>query len=273
MRSKNENGTTSSSKPVAPGVTRRSVLKGSTAAIGGAATFAALGTNFAWAQVSEEIKVGMIGAGGRASGAAGNILEAAGIIKQGVKIHAVADAFPDPVKKIQEKYKVEKKNAFVGLDAYKELVNSDIELVITYGGRQYYVDLLNNADDTKSPGLSFECFGTFSVAQGLLPVSEKKTEARVNAFVLYQTPDKTGFPIGTKPGASRIFLLHDADDAAGKPGAIENFPDKTDNHGAAGANFTFCDGHAQWVKQKYYDSVLNASQNGNQQNGPIIPLP
>jgi len=145
--------------------------------------------------------------------------------------------------------------------------------MITYGGRQYYVDLLNNADDTKSPGLSFECFGTFSVAQGLLPVSEKKTEARVNAFVLYQTPDKTGFPIGTKPGASRIFLLHDADDAAGKPGAIENFPDKTDNHGAAGANFTFCDGHAQWVKQKYYDSVLNASQNGNQQNGPIIPLP
>jgi prepilin-type processing-associated H-X9-DG protein len=58
-----------------------------------------------------------------------------------------------------------------------------------------------------------------------------------------------------------------------KPGAIENFPDKTDNHGAAGANFTFCDGHAQWVKQKYYDSVLNVSQNGDQQNGPIVPLP
>src|SRR3954463_4174798 len=94
-----------------PAVSRRSVLKGSTAAMGAAATFAAMGTNFAWAQVSEEIKVGMIGAGGRASGAAGNILEAAGIIKQGVKIHAVADAFPGPVKKIQEKYKVENKNA------------------------------------------------------------------------------------------------------------------------------------------------------------------
>jgi predicted dehydrogenase len=131
MRSKNENGTTDSSKPVAPGVTRRSVLKGSTAAIGGAATFAALGTNFAWAQVSEEIKVGMIGAGGRASGAAGNIMEAAGIIKQGVKIHAVADAFEAPAKKIKDRYKLDSKNVFVGLDAYKELVNSDIELVIT----------------------------------------------------------------------------------------------------------------------------------------------
>src|SRR5215218_4417847 len=93
---------------------RRSVLKGSGAAVGAAATFAAMGTNFAWAQVSEEIKVGMIGAGGRASGAAGNILEAGQFLKQGIKIHAVADAFPGPVKSIQDKYKVEKKNSFVG---------------------------------------------------------------------------------------------------------------------------------------------------------------
>jgi prepilin-type N-terminal cleavage/methylation domain-containing protein/prepilin-type processing-associated H-X9-DG protein len=145
--------------------------------------------------------------------------------------------------------------------------------MVTYGGQQYYYDLLNNAPDTKTPGSSFECFGTFSVAQGMMAASMKKTEARVNAFVLYQPADKTGFPVGTKPGATRIFLLHDADDAAGKPGAIENYPDRTDNHGAAGANFTFCDGHAQWVKQKYYDSVLNVSQNGGQQNGPIVPLP
>src|SRR3954453_23123024 len=132
MRSQNETRKSEiQPKPTTAGVTRRSVLKGSTAAMGAAATFASMGTNFAWAQVSEEIKVGMIGAGGRASGGAGNILEAAGIIKQGVKIHAVADAFPDPVKKIKDKYKVDQKNCFVGLDAYKELVNSDIELVIT----------------------------------------------------------------------------------------------------------------------------------------------
>ena len=150
--------------------------------------------------------------------------------------------------------------------------------MVTYGGQQYYVDLLNNADDPKSPGSSFECFGTFQVPDGMVFVDSKKTEARVNSFVLVKNPAKTGFPVGTKPGPTRIFLLHDADDATTqahvpKPGAIENFPDKTDNHGAAGANFTFCDGHAQWVKQKYYDSVLNVSQNGDQQNGPIVPLP
>lgn len=146
--------------------------------------------------------------------------------------------------------------------------------IATYAGQQYYYDLLNNAPDTKSPGSSFECFGTFSIAEGLIAVTVKKTEARVNAFVLYQTPDKTGFPVGTKPGPSRIFMLHDGDDASSsKPGSIENFPDPTDNHGAAGANFTFCDGHAQWVARRYYDSVLNASGNGSTTHGAVVPLP
>jgi predicted dehydrogenase len=134
MRSQNENGKSAgaSSPGAAPAaaVTRRSVLKSSTAAMGAAATFAALGTNFAWAQVSEEIKVGLIGCGGRGSGAAGNIMEAAGIVKQGVKIHACADAFAKQTTHIKDKYKVDAKNVFAGLDAYKELVNSDIELVI-----------------------------------------------------------------------------------------------------------------------------------------------
>jgi len=145
---------------------------------------------------------------------------------------------------------------------------------VTSGGKQYYSDLFDNADTTKLPGSSFECFGTFSVADGVILVSSKKTEARVNGFTLVKSPDRTGFPVGTKPGPSRIFLLHDGDDVRNKPAtAIENYPDATDNHGAAGANFTFCDGHAQWVKKKFYDSVLNVSQNGDQMHGPIIPMP
>jgi prepilin-type N-terminal cleavage/methylation domain-containing protein/prepilin-type processing-associated H-X9-DG protein len=145
--------------------------------------------------------------------------------------------------------------------------------MVTFGSQQYVLDLFNNAADTKSPGSSFECFGTFSFAEGNVLVPAKKTESRVNSFVLVKTPDKTGYPVGTKPGPTRIFLLHDADDKGQKANAIENFPDSTDNHGAAGANFTFCDGHAQWVARKYYDSVLNTSQNGDNKNGPVIPMP
>ncbi len=42
-----------------------------------------------------------------------------------------------------------------------------------------------------------------------------------------------------------IALLMDGDDAAG--GGWNNWPDKTNNHGAAGTNVAFCDGHVQWV--------------------------
>jgi len=143
----------------------------------------------------------------------------------------------------------------------------------TYSAQQYLTDLLDNATDTKStPGTSYEVFGTFSYVQGNSTVAAKKTEKRVNAQILSVTPDKTGFPQFDRPGASRIFLLFDADDAT-KPNSINNWPDPPDNHGAAGCNFTFCDGHARWVAQRYYDSVVNTSQNGSTTHGPVVPLP
>jgi prepilin-type N-terminal cleavage/methylation domain-containing protein/prepilin-type processing-associated H-X9-DG protein len=143
----------------------------------------------------------------------------------------------------------------------------------TLGGQRYYTDLLDNGQDTKSTGTSYECFGTFSFVLGNVLVSAKKTEARVNAHTLSVSATDTGMPPGTKPGPSKVFLLFDGDDSNVKPNAVNNWPDPTDNHGAAGANFTFCDGHAQWVAQKYYDSVRNVSQNGSTTHGTVIPLP
>src|SRR5205814_2635859 len=61
--------------PPSSGISRRSILKNTTA-LTAPATFAAVGSNFAWAQVSEEIKVGVIGAAGRASGAVRDHTEA-----------------------------------------------------------------------------------------------------------------------------------------------------------------------------------------------------
>jgi hypothetical protein len=55
--------------------TRREFLKASTvagAALSGAAFFGHLGTNFAFAQGAATIKVGVIGCGGRGTGAAGD---------------------------------------------------------------------------------------------------------------------------------------------------------------------------------------------------------
>jgi myo-inositol 2-dehydrogenase/D-chiro-inositol 1-dehydrogenase len=114
----------------AGGVSRRSVLKNTTA-LTAAATFAAMGSNFAWAQVSEEIKVGVIGAGGRASGAVRDHTEAVQAAGLKSKIVAVCDMFPKAAKTLADKYKVPADKTFSGLDGYKEVIGSDVEMIIT----------------------------------------------------------------------------------------------------------------------------------------------
>jgi prepilin-type N-terminal cleavage/methylation domain-containing protein/prepilin-type processing-associated H-X9-DG protein len=41
------------------------------------------------------------------------------------------------------------------------------------------------------------------------------------------------------------------------------YPDETDNHGSAGGNVGFCDGHAEWVKQSEYFYRQELSQDRN----------
>lgn len=137
----------------------------------------------------------------------------------------------------------------------------------TYSGKQYITDLLDNAKDNKATGTSYECFGTFSVAISGVPVPTKKAEKSVGSFTTFVEAQYTGLAPGTKPGASRIFLLFDGDDDS-RTGDVNNWPDSADNHGAPGANFTFCDGHAEWVKRQNYDFVRNISQNGRTLNTP-----
>jgi prepilin-type processing-associated H-X9-DG protein len=128
-------------------------------------------------------------------------------------------------------------------------------------------DLSGNAASPKSAGTSYEVFGTFGVrtAVGSASTSTKKKEDTVNAFTDWYYPPA----LGMKPGPSRIFLITDADDTSLLvPNDINNWPDSpTDNHGAAGQNFSFCDGHAQWVKQSKFREVWNIGQDSNRTAG------
>ena len=117
-----------SKNPASP--TRRSLMKASAAA----ATFAAMGTNFAYAQAPTRIKIGLVGCGGRGRGAAGNVVEAD---EKGVVIHAIGDLFPDAIEETKTLWADKPKEThdyadrtFSGWDAYKKVLATDIDYVI-----------------------------------------------------------------------------------------------------------------------------------------------
>ena len=80
----------------------------------------------------KELKVGLIGCGGRGNGAVENLLEAA----NGIKVHALGDVFADRVEgvrnNLKEKYnqEVPAENCFIGFDAYKQVIDSGVDMVI-----------------------------------------------------------------------------------------------------------------------------------------------
>ncbi len=114
---------------------RREFLKGSTVAVTGAALTGGLSlTRTAHAAGSDEIKVALIGCGGRGSGAAANCLN----VPDNMKLIAVADAFEDKarntLKLLREKYgdkvDVPDERIFIGLDAYKQAIATDADIVL-----------------------------------------------------------------------------------------------------------------------------------------------
>jgi prepilin-type N-terminal cleavage/methylation domain-containing protein len=63
-------------------------------------------------------------------------------------------------------------------------------------------------------------------------------------------------------GPSDIYLIFDGDRAG--TGAINNYPDKNDNHGAVGVNMVMCDGSVRWTKGgKPYLLAYEISQDEN----------
>jgi predicted dehydrogenase len=83
---------------------------------------------------SGEIKVGLIGCGGRGTGAAEQACNAG----EEVRLTAMADLFPDRMKEkraflkdsIGEKFKVKDDSAFLGIDAYKQVIDSGVDVVL-----------------------------------------------------------------------------------------------------------------------------------------------
>ena len=79
-----------------------------------------------------EIKVGVIGCGGRGSGAIQNLFDAA----DGIRLTALGDVFPDRLeglrKMASEKLgqEVPDENCFIGFDAYQKVIDSGVDMII-----------------------------------------------------------------------------------------------------------------------------------------------
>ena len=79
-----------------------------------------------------ELKVGVVGCGGRGSGAVLDLLAAA----NGIKVVALGDTFQDRLEGLRKDLKenhsqdVPEENCFVGFDAYKKVIDSGIDMVI-----------------------------------------------------------------------------------------------------------------------------------------------
>ncbi len=116
---------------------RRDFLKTSAASVAGAALATQLHTlSNVHAGGSDVLRVGLIGCGGRGTGAAAQALNA----DPNVKLVAMADAFDDRLKSslatlkndeaIAKKIDVKPDQCFVGFDAYKQVLASGIDVVL-----------------------------------------------------------------------------------------------------------------------------------------------
>jgi prepilin-type processing-associated H-X9-DG protein len=91
----------------------------------------------------------------------------------------------------------------------------------------------------------------------------KKSERSIQGYVHKNTPFLLR---GQTISATQIWLIVDGD--RGGPGAINNYPDRNDDHGAEGGNILMCDGHVQWVKGgRNYVISYETSQDENR-SGP-----
>ena len=118
--------------------------------------------------------------------------------------------------------------------------------LITYQGRKVLADLQVQAQYRRSRtgrtrnqdlrGVSYEINAYMNWTTRKTESTVRKWVHKYNAFGLK----------GQIFGPSDIYLIFDGDRMG--PGAVNNYPDKNDNHGAAGVNMVMCDSSVKWVK-------------------------
>ena len=113
---------------------RKFLTQSSTAALGGIVAAHLHFPKTSHAANSDTLKVGLVGCGGRGTGAANQALHA----DKNVVLTAMGDAFSDRLDRsltslqrgVPDRVKVDPEHRYVGLDAYQKVLNSGVDLVI-----------------------------------------------------------------------------------------------------------------------------------------------
>ncbi len=134
-----------SSSPSRRAFLKKSFISGATAC----STLSVLRS--AHAAGSDVIKIGMVGCGGRGSGAAANAMNAG----KDIRLVAMADIFDDHLQKSRQGLKklhpqqvaVDDDHCFVGFDAYKKIMQSDVDVVLIACTSHFHPEILKAAVD------------------------------------------------------------------------------------------------------------------------------
>jgi prepilin-type processing-associated H-X9-DG protein len=141
-----------------------------------------------------------------------------------------------------------------------------------FTGKDELLDLTAYAGDITKAGTSYELFGFMNYTEN----TQNSTEIRLGAsrynvkgvrknlstIQSYTHMYNTFGLRGTLPGPSRIWLIVDGDERPGH----QNYPDANNNHGDAGGNVSFCDGHVEWIRRSEYVFRYELSQDENRES-------
>jgi len=184
---------------------RRTFLKTSTAAaVGSALGPLILGTKSSAASPGDTIRVGLIGCGGRGSGAAKQALNA----DKNVVLTSMGDAFTDRLNsslkalktdpEVGEKVNVKPDNCFVGLDACQKVLESGVDLVILAtppGFRPAHLKMAIEADKhvfCEKP-MSTDAPGVRSVLKTVAEAKRRKRALVAGFCWRYNLAERAGF--------------------------------------------------------------------------------
>lgn len=148
-------------------------------------------------------------------------------------------------------------------------IRPDVLVNNPFSGKPELYDLTGYAGDITNSGTSYEIFGFMNYTPDTPNYTDlrilnstvrvkgvKKTQSTVSAYPHFYN----AFGLkGTVAGPSRIWLVVDGDEPPGR----QNYPDPNNNHGDAGGNASFCDGHVEWVPRKQYLAAYEMSQDEN----------